>query len=85
MPRYDYVCHSCMKIIEVSHGMNDRLKECPECGSPHVERLISAPEIIFKGSGFHATDYRKGMDTLDDDRAYTHLDTSEEGDVQDED
>ena len=32
---------------------------CPSCGEEHVERLISTGGgIVFKGSGFYATDYR---------------------------
>lgn len=36
------------------------LKKCPECGRLQLERLIGAGTgIIFKGSGFYATDYAK--------------------------
>src|SRR5262249_61258529 len=36
------------------------LKKCPECGGP-VEKLLSAPAVQFKGSGWYVTDYaRKG-------------------------
>ena len=36
------------------------LSECPTCGGP-VEKLLSAPAIQFKGSGWYVTDYaRKG-------------------------
>jgi len=34
------------------------LEFCPKCAGP-VKRLISAAGIIFKGSGFHVTDYKK--------------------------
>jgi putative FmdB family regulatory protein len=37
-----------------------RTKRCPECGGM-LKRLISAPGIHFKGSGWYVTDYaRKG-------------------------
>jgi predicted nucleic acid-binding Zn ribbon protein len=34
------------------------LKYCPNCKGP-IKRLISAAGIVFKGSGFHVTDYGK--------------------------
>ncbi len=35
------------------------LKKCPECGKK-VERVLFAPPIHFKGSGYYSTDYGKG-------------------------
>jgi putative FmdB family regulatory protein len=60
MPNYEYECTSCGHRFERSQGMNDPpLKKCPECGEK-VRRLISGGGgVIFKGSGFHATDYPK--------------------------
>lgn len=61
MPNYDYLCSGCGKTFEVFQSMNDpRLESCPDeaCGGS-VRRLIgTGAGIIFKGSGFYATDYR---------------------------
>jgi putative FmdB family regulatory protein len=59
MPTYEYVCEKCDHRFEVFHSMTaESLKKCPECGGK-VKRLIGAgAAVIFKGSGFHATDYR---------------------------
>jgi len=38
--------------------MDEPLKTCPECKG-EIHRLISASGIVFKGSGFHVTDYKK--------------------------
>lgn len=59
MPLYEYRCTTCGHIFEKiqSFSAPDE-KECPRCGGP-VERLISAPAIQFKGSGFYLTDYGK--------------------------
>jgi len=35
---------------------DEPLRECQECGAP-AARVLSAPAIHFKGSGFHNTDY----------------------------
>jgi putative FmdB family regulatory protein len=59
MPTYEYECRRCAHTFEVFQTMTDApLRKCPECGG-RVRRLIGAGAgIIFKGSGFHATDYR---------------------------
>lgn len=59
MPIYDYKCKECGYIFETFQKMSEKpLKFCPKC-SGGVKRLISAAGIIFKGSGFHITDYKK--------------------------
>ncbi|MBU1027064.1 MAG: zinc ribbon domain-containing protein [Candidatus Margulisbacteria bacterium] len=59
MPLYDYKCTKCNHIFEVKQRITEKpLKECPKCGGK-VNRLISAAGIVFKGSGFHVTDYKK--------------------------
>ena len=59
MPTYEYECRRCAHTFEAFQSMTDKpLRTCPECGG-RVRRLIGAGAgIIFKGSGFHATDYR---------------------------
>ncbi len=57
MPTYEYFCETC-GVFEEFHGMNTTLTHCPKCQG-EVRRLISRNNnIIFKGSGFHITDYR---------------------------
>lgn len=59
MPTYDYKCEKCGHIFEIVQKITeDPLKFCPECKGP-IKRLISAAGIVFKGSGFHVTDYKK--------------------------
>ena len=60
MPTYDYVCDECSHEFEHFQSMSsDKLKECPECEGS-LRRLIGAGAgIIFKGSGFYETDYKK--------------------------
>lgn len=61
MPIYEYKCDN-GHVFDVIQKMTDEpLRECQECGAP-AARVLSAPAIHFKGSGFHNTDYgtRKG-------------------------
>ncbi len=60
MPTYDYVCDACGNKYEKFQSMSSEADtECPECGGK-VRRLIgSGAGIIFKGSGFYQTDYKK--------------------------
>ncbi len=59
MPTYDYRCEHCGHTFELFQKMTDEpVKTCPTCGD-EVQRLIGAgAALIFKGSGFYATDYR---------------------------
>ncbi len=60
MPTYEYRCNSCNHRFEELQSMTaDPISECIKCGGP-VKRLIGAGAgIIFKGSGFYTTDYKK--------------------------
>ncbi|MDP8253114.1 MAG: zinc ribbon domain-containing protein [Candidatus Kaelpia aquatica] len=60
MPTYEYECRKCGIKFDKFQNMSDKLlSECPECGG-EVKRLIGkGAGIIFKGSGFYATDHRK--------------------------
>jgi putative FmdB family regulatory protein len=59
MPLYDYKCTKCGHVFEVQQRISEEpLKFCPQCKGP-IKRLISPAGIIFKGSGFHVTDYGK--------------------------
>ena len=58
MPMYDYRCQSCGARFEVWQKMSDAPVEiCPTC-SGHVQRVIHATGLLFKGSGFYITDTR---------------------------
>lgn len=61
MPLYEYRCKSCGHQFEKIQSFSaPEEKECPQCHG-EVERLLSAPAIQFKGSGWYVSDYaRKG-------------------------
>jgi len=59
MPTYDYECKKCGKFEKFQQITAKTLDKCPTCGGK-VKRLISSGAgLIFKGSGFYATDYKK--------------------------
>ena len=66
MPTYEYECLKCGHRFEKSQKMSDRpIKTCPKC-KKSVRRLIGKGSgIIFKGTGFYATDYRKSKPPQD--------------------
>jgi putative FmdB family regulatory protein len=60
MPTYEYRCPE-GHTFELFQRMSDpRPDACVVCGAAPVERLLSAPAVHFKGSGFYSTDYGKG-------------------------
>ena len=57
MPIYEYECQKCNAHTEAFQKVSDKpLAKCPKCGGK-LEKLISAPAIQFKGSGWYVTDY----------------------------
>ena len=60
MPTYEYKCLDCKKHFDLFQSMTEAPKrKCPTCGGK-VQRLIgSGAGIIFKGSGFYETDYKR--------------------------
>ena len=60
MPTYEYQCDKCGNHFEKFEKMSaDPLKKCPACGGK-IHRLIGGGSgIIFKGTGFYETDYKK--------------------------
>jgi putative FmdB family regulatory protein len=61
VPIYEYKCENGHVFDVIQKMIDEPLTKCEECGAPAV-RVLSAPAIHFKGSGFHNTDYgtRKG-------------------------
>ena len=58
MPLYEFECEKCHHRFEKIQSVSAPDPECPKCGSK-VERLLHAPAVQFKGSGWYVTDYAK--------------------------
>ncbi len=60
MPTYEYACSTCGHRFDVRQSFSDDpINDCPQCGAS-VRRVLYPAGVIFKGSGWYATDSRKG-------------------------
>jgi putative FmdB family regulatory protein len=68
MPIYEYACTACGERTEARQGFDDSpLEECPRCGGK-LRKLYSPVGIVFKGSGFYATDGRRSAKPSEDSK-----------------
>ena len=79
MPIYEYICPTCGHEEEVLQKMEDKAPVCPNCVElkslpfykiekvvTEMKRKISKSAVIFKGSGFYETDYKKKPESKED-------------------
>lgn len=64
MPTYDYACDACGHRFEVFEPMSasaSTARPCPKCGAAEQARrkIGAGAGVIFKGTGFYETDYRR--------------------------
>jgi len=59
MPVYTYRCDNCSVQFERHQTFSDApLKTCPECRKKALKKVITPTKVIFRGSGFYATDHK---------------------------
>jgi putative FmdB family regulatory protein len=58
MPIYEYRCEKGHAFDVLQSMSDDPLSACQVCGAP-VQKVLHAPAVHFKGSGFYTTDYGK--------------------------
>jgi putative FmdB family regulatory protein len=64
MPLYTYRCENCGVQFDQKQKFTDNpLVTCPECGKKSLRKVFQAVGIVFKGSGFYATDHRSPSGT----------------------
>jgi putative FmdB family regulatory protein len=75
MPIYTYRCENCGVQFDRQQRFSDGpLTRCPECGEDALRKVYTPVGIVFKGSGFYATDHRSPSGTS---RSSTDEKTSE--------
>jgi len=61
MPIYEYQCTECEHMMEALQKMSEKpLLDCPECGKPALNKLVSAASFRLKGGGWYETDFKTG-------------------------
>jgi putative FmdB family regulatory protein len=72
LPLYEYECPEHGRFELVRKFSDPPITKCPQCGKP-VQKVLSAPAIQFKGSGWYVTDYAKksGGESKDGGKAKT--------------
>jgi putative FmdB family regulatory protein len=74
MPIYTYRCENCGVQFEKTQKFSDApLTRCPECNKKSLRKVYTPVGIVFKGSGFYATDNRSPSGT----RSYTEHNQAE--------
>ena len=57
MPTYEYQCNRCKAVYELRQGFDaETTHKCEQCGKGTAKRILHAPKVLFKGSGFYVTD-----------------------------
>ncbi len=76
MPIYTYRCENCSVQFEHQQRFNDaNISQCPECEEEALRRVYKPVGVIFKGSGFYATDHRSPSGVR-----YSDAESAESGD-----
>jgi putative FmdB family regulatory protein len=67
MPTYEYGCSKCKAQYELRQGFDAALThKCEECGKGIAKRILHAPRVVFKGSGWYVTDSKKSKSAISD-------------------
>lgn len=67
MPIYEYHCPACKSSYELRQGFDaETTHTCEECGKGIAKRVLHAPPVVFKGSGWYVTDSRNKSSAITD-------------------
>ncbi len=64
MPTYEYRCDSCKRRYERRESFSAASTHtCDRCKKGTAKRILHAPTVVFKGSGFYVTDNKKSKES----------------------
>lgn len=67
MPTYSYRCPECGHSYDRFQKITDETRpDCPECGTPGERVITGGAGLVFKGSGFYITDYKRAGEKKSD-------------------
>ncbi len=70
MPIYEYHCPKCEATYELQQSFSaESTHPCEQCGKGVAKRVLHAPRVVFKGSGFYATDSKSRSTAITDEPA----------------
>ncbi len=73
MPTYSYQCENCHYQFDIfQHFSDESLTVCPKCSQPALRKVYTPVGIVFKGSGFYATDHRSPSGQAPAAHEHTH-------------
>ena len=77
MPTYEYFCPTCDSAFDYYQSITaEPLSACPHCHQAVQRKISGGGGLIFKGSGFYITDYKKnGGNTEKTDKPNTNKTT----------
>ena len=78
MPTYLYRCRKCSHDFEEFHGIRDnKPRKCPKCGARADRVPAGGAGLLFKGTGFYITDYKKSSapDPSSSSKSESHADS----------
>ena len=66
MPTYEYKCPKCGTQFELFQKMSAKaVARCPKCGAMADRQLSGGGGLVFKGTGFYITDYKRAGEKRD--------------------
>lgn len=69
MPTYEFKCPNGHVFEKFSPTMNsDRRVKCPVCGKTAERQISGGTGLVFKGSGFYITDYKRAGEKQTDQK-----------------
>ena len=81
MPTYEYHCPSCKKNYDLQESFSaETTHTCKKCGKGTAKRVLHAPRVHFKGSGFYVTDSKNKSSSTSSTSSSSTTDSSPSSD-----
>lgn len=80
LPTYEYHCPKCKSTYDLRQGFDaETTHACENCGKGVAKRVLHAPKVLFKGSGFYVTDSKSKSSVAVTDSAPANSESSAGG------